>query len=318
MFNQLKDISFRIYNKVMQMNSNLLFRGILKTAAIETNSQADTIIYCALDKPNCRAFILAAKSLLRYHRDVSVVIQEDGSFDEKCMQEIRSHIKGATIYSKADMFKLIQSQVDRRLLAVMPALCEYDACIPIKIIYLKLLNVVFRFQQKKVILIDSDLLFLRKPDEVIEWIKEPYKRDFYGEGSNACAEKYYKMGFTFDHVDIANFSSGFIGLNVKTTQDELAAMFERIQKYDPSLFRSWEIEQALWSILFNNGMNPLNLDELREVYIGSGWRTFKELRDKAVLAHFAGAFRFKNLRYLRLANIVIKDLKEHARENMHR
>lgn len=309
MVSRIKDIAFRGYNKIMQMNSNLFFRSILKTAPIETNSQAETILYCALDKPNCRAFILAAKSFLRYHRNISVVVQDDGSLGEKCIGEIRAHIKGATIYSKTEMFELIQSQADERLSVVMPAFGEYETCIPIKIVYLKLLNVIFRFQKKKVILIDSDLLFLRRPDEVIEWITEPYRRDFYGEGSNACAGSFYRMGFSFEQVDIANFSSGFIGLKVKTTQAELAAIFERIRMFDPTLFRSWEIEQALWSILFNNtGTRPLNLDELREVYIGSGWRTFKELRDKAVLAHFAGAFRFKNLRYLRLAKIVMQDL----------
>jgi len=236
------------------------------------------------------------------------VVQDDGSLDERCIREIRAHIKGATIYSKAEMFELIQSRADERLSAVMPAFSEYETCIPLKIVYLKLLNVTFRFQQRKVILIDSDLLFLRRPDEVIEWIINPYQRDFYGEGSNACAESYHRMGFKFEQVDVANFSSGFIGLMVRSTQEELAVIFERIRTFDPTLFRSWEIEQALWSILFNTGTDPLNLDELREVYIGSGWRTYKELRDKAVLAHFAGAFRFKNLRYLRLADIVMRNL----------
>jgi len=311
MVNRIKDIAFRGYNKIMQMNSNLLFHGILKTAPIETNNQADTILYCALDRPNCRAFILAAKSFLRYHSNISVVVQDDGSLDEKCIREIRAHIKGASIYSKADMFELIQSQADERLSAVMPPFREYETCTPIKIVYLKLLNVIFRFQQRKVILIDSDLLFLRRPDEVIEWITEPYRRDFYGEGSNACTKSYHRMGLSFEQVDVANFSSGFIGLKVRTTQAELAAIFERIREYDTKLFYSWEIEQALWSILFNTGTDPLNLDELREVYIGSGWRTFKELREKAILAHFAGAFRFKNLRYLRLANIVMKDLQRY-------
>jgi hypothetical protein len=310
MIQKIRELSFRIYNnKIMQKNSNLLFRGILKTAPIKTNSDADTVVYCALSKPNCRAFILAAKSFLRYHNDVSVVVQDDGSLDDKCIDEIQKHILGAVVYRKDDMINLIHKKADKQLLEVIPGLQEYDSCTPIKILYLKFLNVMFRFQHRKVIIIDSDLLFLRKPDEVIQWIKEPYRRDFYGEGSNACADSYHKMGFTFKSLDIANFSSGLIGVYVKTTQDELINIFKRIKTYDPKLFKAWEIEQAVWSIVMSDGDEPLNLDELREVYIGSGWRTFKELRDKAILAHFAGAIRFKNLRYLRLAHLVINDLK---------
>ena len=292
----------------MQKNSNFLFRDIINTAPIATNSKSDIILYCALDKPNCRAFILAAKSFLRFYNNVSVAVQDDGSLNDTCIKEIRTHIRGVSIYRKDDMFNLIRSEIDPHLLQVMPAISEYDSYIPIKILYLKLLNVIFRFQKKKVIIIDSDLLFLRKPEEVIHWITGPYYGDFYGEGSNAHAESYYKMGFCFDNVDVANFSSGFLGIYVRTTQRDLADIFGRIQRYDPSLFKSWEIEQAVWSIIFNAGNNQINLDTLREVYVGSGWRTFNELKTKAVLAHFAGAFRFKNLRYLRLAHLVMKDL----------
>ncbi len=95
---------------------------------IDTKTHADTIIYCVLDKPHCCAFILAAKSLLRYPRDVSVVIQGDGSLDETCMKKIRSHIKGATIYTKDDMFNFVQTKVDRRLSAVIRTVSDAPPC----------------------------------------------------------------------------------------------------------------------------------------------------------------------------------------------
>jgi len=92
----------------------------------------------------------------------------------------------------------------------------------------------------------------------------------------------------------------------------LTGILSTITAKDPELFGKWEIEQAMWAIVMSRRPNPLNIDDLREVYIGSGWRSYRELRDKAVIAHFAGAIRFKNFRYLRLAREIIADLKSGA------
>jgi hypothetical protein len=138
---------------------------------------------------------------------------------------------------------------------------------------------------------------------------DPYKHDFYGDGYNAEADRYRKLGFEFESLDIANFSSGTIGVGGEVTTDELIDILNRVQTHDPELFGKWEIEQAFWSIVLARRPNPMNLDRLRDVYIGSGWRSYRELRDKAVIAHFAGAIRFKNFRYLRLAAEIIRDLK---------
>jgi len=304
--NMIRKISFSLYNGIMQRNSNFLFRNILKTPAIKTNPNAETTLYCALNKANCRAYILVAKSFLRYYSNVSVMVQNDGTMDEKCISEIQSHIKGVTIYSKAEMMNIIAEHASPQLLKLIPDVNEYQVHTSIKIMYLKFLNVIFRLNGKKVIIIDSDLLFLKHPNAIIEWIEKPYNHDFYGEGSNANAKSYYKIGFEFKSLDIANFSSGTIGIGGTVNQDELIDIFSRIQKYNPSLFLSWELEQALWAIVMAKRENPLNLDELREIYIGSGWRPYDELREKAVIVHFAGAFRFKNLRYLRLAHDIIQ------------
>ncbi len=292
----------------MQRNSNFLFRRILSTPVITTDPASKVKLYCALNKENCRAYILSAKSFLRFYPDVAVIVQSDGSLDDTCVQEIKDSIKGSIVYSKEDMMKNISEKADSQLLGLIPGAEKYEEATSVKIMYLKFLNVIFRFNGEKVVIIDSDLIFIRPPEEIIQWIKEPYSHDFYGEGSNERAEKYYKMGFQFTSLDVANFSSGTIGVGGTVSQEELVEIFQRIQKHGPAVFYAWELEQALWAIVMSRRDNPLNLDELREVYIGSGWRPYHELREKAILAHFAGAFRFKNFRYLRLARDVMDEM----------
>lgn len=293
----------------MQRNANLLFRGILSTAPMSTNPKAQTILYCALSKNACRQYIAMAKSFLRFCSNVAVVVQDDGSLDVEQYKEIKNHILGVKIYSKNEMFEYIQKQAEKELLALLPTEDEYQQWTSIKIMYLKFLNVVFRFNGRKVIIVDSDLLFLRPPRVIIDWVESHYNSDFYGEGGNAKSKQFYDMGFSFDSLDIANFSSGTIGVGGSVSKVQLLDIFKRINEYDRELYKAWEIEQAIWAVVMSQRPNPLNLDSLKDLYIGSGWKSYRRLKNEAIIAHFAGAVRFNNFRYLRLLSDLILELK---------
>ena len=277
-----------------------------------TNPDADVILYSALNRVNCRAYILAAKSFLRFYSEISVVVQNDGDLDDKCLSELRYHIKGITIYTRESMDLIIQQSLSEKVKKVMPPASECISSQPVKILYLKLFNVIARFQNKKVIFVDSDMIFLKRPDVIIDWIIEPYKRDFYGDGGSFLAETFHNIGFEFKSLDISNFNSGLLGIGGSISHDKLAEVLLRIREYDPSIFHEWEIEQSVWSVLLSDRENPLNIDELQEIYIGSGWKTYARLRGKAIIAHFVGAIRFKNFRYLRLARDVIRQLNKES------
>jgi len=277
-----------------------------------TNPDSDVILYSALNRVNCRAYILAAKSFLRFYSEISVVVQNDGDLDGKCLSELRYHIKDITIYSRESMDLIIQQSLSEKVKKVMPPASECISSQPVKILYLKLFNVIARFQNKKVIFVDSDMIFLKRPDVIIDWIIEPYKRDFYGDGGSFLAETFHNIGFEFKSLDISNFNSGLLGIGGSISHDKLAEVLLRIREYDPSIFHEWEIEQSVWSVLLSERENPLNIDELQEIYIGSGWKTYARLRGKAIIAHFVGAIRFKNFRYLRLARDVIRQLNKES------
>ena len=298
----------RLYNRVLQKGANLLFYPITKTSQINTNPEAETVLYCALDRTSCRQYITAAKSFLRYYPNVAVIAQNDGSLGKRNIAEIKAHLPGAIVWSKQSMFEDIQNRATPELLRLIPGADQYESYTSIKIMYLKFLNVIFRLNGKKVIVIDSDIVFLKRPDFIIEWACTPYSHDFYSEGSNDKADIYRAIGFQFTSIDVGNFSSGTIGIGGHIHQDELLEIFSKINNYDAALFYSWELEQALWSIVLAKRDNPVNIDGLREVYVGSGWRSYKELKEMAVIAHFAGAVRFNGMKYLRCMMDVIRSL----------
>lgn len=300
----------RWYNRFMQANANRLFAAILSTPPIPTDPDAETVLYCALGKTACRQYLAAAKSLLRYEGAFRVVVQSDGTLGPDEVRELRTHLPGVTVWSKEEMFAAIEQEAGPALLELLPDKADYAAHTSIRILYLKFLNVVFRLNGSKVVIIDSDLLFLRRPDFILEWAGRPYQGDFYGEGSNARAADFHAMGFDFSYLDVANFSSGTIGVGGRVTHETLADIFARVRAYDPSLLLSWEIEQALWAVVMGGRPGAVNIDDLREVYVGSGWRCYRELKEKAVIAHFAGAVRFNGLKYLRCLGDVVAGLRK--------
>ena len=297
-----------LYNRLMQKNANLLFRAILNTTPVQSNPNAETVLYCALDRTSCRQYIAAVKSMLRFHNDFTVVAQSDGSLDEKSIAEIKEHINGAIVFNLDSMFENIRSKAQPDFWKVAPTKEEYYRYTPVKIAFLKFFNVIFRYNGRKVIIIDSDLLFLKRPEFIIQWALAKYENDFYSEGSNAKSKEFHEIGFDFTNLDVANFSSGTIGVGCTVSQEELIDILSRIRRYDPSLFHAWEIEQALWAIVMSQRKNPVNIDTLKDMYVGSGWRSYKELQQKATIAHFAGAVRYNNFRYLRCFRDVLLEL----------
>jgi len=116
------------------------------------------------------------------------------------------------------------------------------------------------------------------------------------------------MGFVGENVDVSNFNSGFLGFTNNVGVDQLSDIIARIYYYDKSLLSNWEIEQAIWSVLFGSFGQCVNLDEIEKDYVASGYWPMKRIQN-SVMAHFVGSVRFRNLNYPRLARRVVSELK---------
>src|SRR5262245_41748692 len=155
---------FRLYNRLLQRHSNFLFRPVVKTPPVEVKPAAKAVLYTVLDRRNCRAYLLALKSFLRYCADVRVVVQNDGTITERQERELRQHIRGMEIYDPEASRRLIRERAAAELNELLPDLqgCHF-------FLTLKLLNVFYRFRGNDVILLDSDILFLKRPTFVLDW-----------------------------------------------------------------------------------------------------------------------------------------------------
>jgi hypothetical protein len=107
-------------------------------------------------------YITAAKSLLRFVPNVSVVVHDDGSLTTKDIATIKRHIEGIKVIRRCDADKAVGE-----LLAPFPKTTAYRAKI---INSLELTDHALLAGQEKIIITNSDILFLRRPDDVIHWI----------------------------------------------------------------------------------------------------------------------------------------------------
>lgn len=301
---ELRKKLFSVYNRAMQRFSNVVFQSILRTPQIRVNEKSNTVLYTVLDKTNCRAYLLAAKSFLRFYSDIRVVVQSDGSLKPRQIQELSKHLPGIQINTRQEAECLLHRSMNGALRALVPSLNDCNFFIPFK-----LLNVIYGFRGKDVILFDSDLLFLREPHFIIEWITRRTPYSFHSDGGNSLTKPFHQMGFEFSSVDVADFNAGFIGFPNNVEETQLTDVFRRIVEFDKGLLQNWEIEQAIWSVLFNAFPGPINLARFGKQYVGSGWKTFTELDRDSVLVHFVGSIRFKNLRYIRLARKVMEQIR---------
>jgi hypothetical protein len=277
-----------------------------------SNPAADTILYTPLGRRDVRAYIVAAKSILRFCNDFHVVVQNDGTIDARGCEEIRQHIPGVEILSSADMDDLIRKSAHPDMYKYMPKLLDPDVPTNHKIVKLKLLNILYRYRNKRVFMIDSDIICVRPPEFILAWMKDTQPSYFYGGGGNAQTEDFHKLGFDFSKVDIGNFNSGIMGVCHDVEERELLDVLERIHTGKPHLMSMWEIEQSLWSVLLGRRSPCTNVDAMQEGYITSGWKTYERMKERAVFVHFVGAIRFRSLRYFRLASDVYEDLRSRA------
>jgi len=147
-----------IYNKVLQI---IL---ISKTPAVSCVSHGRPEIHSLICHRDAYNYILMIKSLLRFYNDVTVVVHDDGSLTKKDKDTIRKHVKNINIIDRdyADV------KIDK-------ILDHYPNCRRYRDAYvnaLQLFDYVLLCESNKIVSLDSDILFFKKPDTLIDWLRD--------------------------------------------------------------------------------------------------------------------------------------------------
>lgn len=313
----------RILNKY---GDGVLFRSIGGTPPIQVNPHADTGIHTAVPHRYLYAYLTAIKSFLRYYADIAVYVHDDGSLRNEDKELIRAHIPGAKVIDRSWADQAFADKVGDEFL--MKVRKSYTS-------YLKLFDPTLVSTNKRIIIVDTDVLFLNRPTAIIEWAEKGGAAWFHRSGpwmkksaspdmSDASAQSGTQAQPTHiqhmvvqripemnealhkNYAFVHGFNSGFIGYDQDTVRyDELKDLLTYLYGMLGDRIFRWGSEQTMHGLtLCSKGAVALPTDEYM-VYTD----LVSEKAAQANFVHFIGEFRFNRLLYPRLAAKVIRGLK---------
>ena len=138
-------------------------RQLARTPPVTLSPARTCEVHTMLGQRDLWMYLLAAKSLVSWVRDVQVVVHSDGSLTEDHFAQIERHIPGVRFvrFDEAD-------RRAREALAGRPFLLKWRG---VDAAYRRLLDVELWRTGDRVIILDSDVLTNKRPAELVEWIR---------------------------------------------------------------------------------------------------------------------------------------------------
>ena len=284
---------YRSLTNFLNEHTNFVFRHVLKTPAIECNPNAGVDYVSLICHRDIHIFLLACKSFLRFYRDVSVVADSDGTLTRSDIQVLQRQIPGIQIVRRLEADERVSNEIESDLLK---AIRERDVS------FIKLIDVNL-FSTKRRIVVDSDILFLRPPTEIIDWIESDNNRAFHHvnlDANNRFREHLESFNKALNtNISSLDYCSGFIGYPSSlpfSDIDQVISVLRRIGE-------GWGLEQCAYAFLLMDRSDKLS--ERRYLAVMKN-PTEKDARD-AIMIHFVGKLR--HYKYYTLGMKVITELR---------
>ena len=161
------------YNRVLQV---ILISNISKTPVVSCVLHGRPEIHSLVSHRHVYNYILEIKSFLRFYNDVTVIVHDGGDDDsltKKDKRTLTKHIKNITIIDR-----------DYADVKINKVLDHYPNCRRYRDEYvsaLQLFDYMLLCESEKIVSLDSDLLFFKKPDILIDWLHDGKKTVYFWE-----------------------------------------------------------------------------------------------------------------------------------------
>ena len=292
MFKNFIPWRFQSKTNFLNQNSNFVFRKILKTIPIRCNPASDIQYISLVCHRDTNISILSIKSLLRFYNDIQIIIQDDGSLKKQDIENFKRHIPGIKILQRKDAdYQLKEFGLDEELLQMR----HQDVS------FLKLIDVNVLFKGRRIVA-DSDILFLKKPTEIIDWIQSDQEKPFYHKvlDPHQIFETHLntinrQLGTNITELD---YCSGLIGFNDSIPIDKISHVTTTLQR----ISKVWGLEQIIYTLLLKE--QSIMLDP--ELYLAILKEADTKLLNNACMLHFA--WKLKHKGYLSKGNEIINSL----------
>lgn len=267
------------------------FNEALNTPPISVNPESSVEIHSLCGQRDLNMLLLCLKSFIRFYNQVRLVVHDDGTLGPFGRELLQYHIPGIEIFD-------IKAQPD-----------EFDELAHEDFNVYKAKGVYNHSKGEKVIMMDSDMLFLRKPSEIIDWIHSDEKVRLYGEDHYEHHSKYIEIETLSDHKPLApKVNAGLICLYPEDLEkDDFLSLIRHFVKLDSVFFAE---QVAFCFILSRYPHQSLPSERYVPCYFPDPESGKEKINHETAHLHFMGDKGHKvNELYQKYAQQVLKELK---------
>ncbi len=235
------------------------FSKILATAPIFSSNGSSVELFLITSHADFIMSLLAIKSFIFFAKcDLFISILDDGTLTTADATTIRKHIKNVNYISGSKFNKTVRQSYGTR-----SKIYAYKDSYPIR----KNIGIHLCTRKEKIILMDSDVFFFKKPLEIMRWINGNYDGFYIKDCNNAYVLSHIEARSLF-HVSLQNnVNSGLIGICKKDLDIKLNNRLIRI--HDTLSKGRHKYFQTYFSLLFSRLRKIRNIKELPRTYFMS-------------------------------------------------
>jgi len=270
-------------NNLMMATANWYFEGVLATPPMPVARNATVEIHSLICHRDVNMMLTSAKSFLRFVPDASLVLHDDGSITGTDVALFERHLPGARVVSRAEADAAMRQALPPDVFAQR---AKY-------FFLLKLFDFNHFHAGGKTILLDSDIVFLSKPLEIIHWMSTPDIEPFYN--LDWCPS--YRAERMPDGIEIPpRLNAGFMGYDGRFTMEQIWECCRSVNY--------WLEDQTIYALLLARSRAQALDAQRYRVYTGG------DVEPETPMVHFISPNRFKTLLYPRLARRVHRQLRQ--------
>jgi hypothetical protein len=305
---------YRLRKRLNNVRFWINARGVFHTPPTPCDPAAECTIHTMLGRADLLMYLVAIKSFLRFHPRARVAAHSDGSLtsaDEDCL---RAHVPGIRVVSANEADARANKELN-------PFLAEWRAR---DASWRRIIDTELWCETLRRMIIDSDILTIRRPDAVLEWISgsggsrplmfgavdaSPAGPIPEGTGSRPMQNIFReRLGqFAKEAKGPPEFYQGGTSGYYGCTRELSLAEVERLIRAGLAAgvpMAEWGGEQCLVVYVLSTS-DPIRLDVRK--YFNFAPEAIERLVEAAV-AHFYGTYRFYGGVYPRLAAEVVRHL----------
>jgi hypothetical protein len=304
---------YRVRRHLNYTNFRFWTRKVHASPPIPCNADAACEIHTMLSQRDMPLYLVAIKSFLRFYQDVGVVIHSDGSLSKASETMLITHVPGCRVISAPIADQRASEALDRD--SVLYKWRSLDAS------YKRLVDTELQSTTPARIIMDADILFLNRPDQVIDWIEsggrpfllgQPparptsktinegprHMQDVFKESISALDKA---MGSPATFLD--GTTSGCYGCTNELSLERAQKVLSACLNLNIPMFE-WGGEQCLVIYL----LSLAGADRLDPVHYFNFFPNLLEKLESARAVHFFGTYRFFRNAYSRAGARIVSNL----------